>query len=276
MVNKINDLSRLCIHTMTTKPWDIGMCVKNYVAAGIQGITLWRNVLEGKKLSDIRRLLEDYGMKAVSLCRGGFFASADPALRELSVADNLFAIEQAAALGIPLIVLVCGSDRRQSLQKSREQIAEGILRVLPAAESAGIKLAIEPLHPMFAGDRSAVNTMKQANDLAELINSESVGVAVDVYHTWWDDSLQSEICRSAATNRLFAFHICDWNIPTIDMLNDRGLMGDGCIDIPLIRSWMEDSGFTGFHEVEIFSNKFWSLDQKEYLYKIINAYLNHS
>jgi len=276
MANKINNHSRLCIHTMTTKPWDIGMCVKQYAAAGIHGITIWRNVLEGKKLPDVRKLLEDYGMKAVSLCRGGFFASADRQLRELSIADTQFAIEPAAALGIPLIVLVCGSDPGQSLQKSREQIAEGILRVLPAAESAGIKLAIEPLHPMFAGDRSAVNTMKQANDLAEMINSDSLGVAVDVYHTWWDDSLQSEISRSAATGRLLAFHICDWNVPTTDMLNDRGLMGDGCIDIPLIRSWMEDSGFTGFHEVEIFSNKFWSLDQKEYLYKIINAYLNHS
>lgn len=276
MANKINNLSRLCIHTITTKPWDIETCVKNYASAGIHGITIWRNVLEGKKLADVRRLLDDYGMKAVSLCRGGFFASADRPLRDLSIADNQFAIEQAAALGIPLIVLVCGSDRRQSLQKSREQIAEGILRVLPAAESAGIKLAIEPLHPMFAGDRSAVNTMKQANDLAEMINSDALGVAMDVYHTWWDDSLQSEIRRSAASGRLFAFHICDWNVPTTDMLNDRGLMGEGCIDIPLIRSWMEDSGFTGFHEVEIFSNKFWSLDQKEYLYKIINAYLNHS
>jgi sugar phosphate isomerase/epimerase len=172
-----------------------------------------------------------------------------------------------------LIVLVCGADHRQSLEKSREQIAEGILRILPAAKSAGVKLAIEPLHPMYAGDRSAINTIRQANEMAESINSDFVGVAVDVYHLWWDPDLQAGIQRSGSHNNLFAFHVCDWNVPTVDFLNDRGLMGDGCINIPEIRSWVEEAGFKGYHEVEIFSDKYWATDQKAYLEKIKQAYL---
>jgi sugar phosphate isomerase/epimerase len=129
---------------------------------------------------------------------------------------------------------------------------------------------------MYAGDRSAINTLKQANDLAELINSDWVGVAVDVYHLWWDDTLQSEIKRCAKNNHLFAFHVCDWNVPTIDFLNDRGLMGDGCINVPEIRGWVEEAGFSGYNEVEIFSDKYWATDQHEYLEKIKEAYLKHT
>ncbi len=274
MASKISDFSKLCVHTLTTKPWDIETCVKNYSEAGIHGITIWRNVLENKNLTEVRSLLDDHGMEVVSLCRGGFFPSVDISRRNEAIDDNFRAIEQAAAVGAPLIVLVCGADGRQSLEKSREQIADGILRILPAAQSAGVKLAIEPLHPMYAGDRSAVNTMKQANDMAELINSEWVGIAVDVYHLWWDDNLKSEIKRCAGKDHLFAFHICDWNVPTLDFLNDRGLMGDGCIPIPEIRGWVEDAGFSGFNEVEIFSDKYWATEQKVFLEKIKHAYLN--
>lgn len=273
MANAIKDLSKLCIHTYTNKPWGIEECVKNYAAAGIHGITIWRNVLENKNLKEVRSLLNDYDLNVVSLCRGGFFPSVDPRKRVAAIDDNLLAIEQAVEVGAPLIVLVCGADGHQSLEKSREQIAEGINHILPLAQSAGIKLAIEPLHPMYAGDRSAINTLKQANDMAAMINSEHVGVAVDVYHLWWDEMLYAEINRCAAQNHLFAFHICDWNVPTIDFLNDRGLMGDGCINIPEIRGWVEDAGFSGYHEVEIFSDKYWEMDQFDYLKKIKEAYL---
>ena len=273
MTSQITDFSRLCIHTLTTKPWGIEDCVKNYAKSGIHGITVWRNVLENKNLIQVKKMFDDHGMQVISLCRGGFFPSVEVARRESAIADNLLAIEQAAAIGAPLIVLVCGADGRQSLEKSREQIAEGISRILPAAQNAGIKLAIEPLHPMYAGDRSAVNTLKQANDMAEMINSEWVGVAVDVYHLWWDDTLKSEIKRCGDQNHLFSFHVCDWNIPTTDFLNDRGLMGDGCINIPEIRSWVEETGFTGYNEVEIFSDKYWGTDQQDYLEKIKHAYL---
>jgi len=269
----MDDLSKLCVHTMTTKPWGIEDCVKNFSDAGIYAITIWRNVLANKNLKDVKILLDDHEMNVVSLCRGGFFPSVDAGKRESAIEDNLMAIEQAAGVGAPLIVLVGGAERGQSPEKSREQITEGIQRILPAARNAGIKLAIEPLHPMYAADRSAINTLKQANDIAEMINSEWVGVAVDVYHCWWDETLRQEIRRCAALNKLFAFHICDWNIPTTDLLNDRGLMGDGCINIQEIRGWVEDCGFKGFNEVEIFSDKYWANDQKAYLEKIKQAYL---
>ncbi len=272
MAFPINDLSKLCLHTMTNRPWGIGECVKNYAEAGIRGITIWRNVLENKKLKEVKILLDDYQMTVVSLCRGGFFPSVEKEKRQAAIDDNLWAIEQAAAIGAPLIVLVCGADKGLSLEKSREQIAEGILKILPAAKEAGVKLAIEPLHPMYAGDRSAVNTIAQANDMAESINSGFVGVAVDVYHLWWDNQLEEQIGRCGRNGNLFAFHVCDWNIPTIDFLNDRGLMGNGCINIPQIRGWVEKAGFKGFHEVEIFSEKYWAMDQKEYLKMIKQAY----
>lgn len=276
MAEVIHDFSRLCLHTYTTRSWSIEECALNYSQAGITGITVWRNVLENKNPEKVKQCLDDNGMQVVSLCRGGFFPSVSKKKREAAITDNLLAIEQARALGAPLIVLVCGADHGQSLAESREQIAEGIIRILPDAEKAGVKLAVEPLHPVFAGDRSAINTLKQANDLAELINSPSVGVAIDVYHLWWDPALEEEIKRCGDMNRLFAFHISDWKVPVTDVLNDRGLMGEGCIDIPEIRSWVEAAGFTGFHEVEIFSEKYWTINQFEYLGKIKEAYLTKS
>ena len=263
----------MCIHTMTTRQWDIDACVRNYSMAGIKGITIWRNILENRHLSGVRSLLDDFGMTVISLARGGFFPSVDAWERGMAIEDNLLAIEQAVAIGAPMIVLVCGTDSRQPLWKSREQIAEGILKILPAAKEAGIKLAIEPLHPMYAGDRSAINTLQQANDMAEMINSEYVGVAVDVYHLWWDPELRNEIDRCGKQKKLFAFHVSDWKVPTVDFLNDRGLMGEGCIDIPEIRSWVEEAGFDGYNEVEIFSDKYWATNQKAYLEKIKHAYL---
>lgn len=273
MMIQQTDYSKLCVHTLTTKPWDLRQCVENYSAAGINGITIWRNVLENQNLNEAKQLLDDHNMEVVSIARGGFFPSVETKNRQAAVDDNLRAIEQAAAVGAPLIVLVCGADGRQSLEKSRGQIQEGILRILPEAKAANVKLAIEPLHPMYAGDRSAINTLAQANDMAEAINSDFVGIAIDVYHLWWDNNLQKEIIRCGKNNNLLAFHVCDWNVPTSDFLNDRGLMGDGCINIKEIRGWVEEAGFTGYNEVEIFSTKYWAFNQNEYLEKIKKAYL---
>jgi len=272
----ITDLSRLCLHTVTTKPWSLEEAVQHYSKAGVKGITIWRDALEGKNISQTAKMLQDHDLEIVSLCRGGFFPSKIRSKREAAIADNLKAIDEAHALGAPMIVLVCGANPHQSLEDSRKQIREGIETILPRAETAGIKLAIEPLHPMYADTRSAINTIAQANDMAEAINSPWVGVALDVYHVWWDPSLRQEIKRCGASRRLFAFHICDWNVPTTDLLLDRGLMGEGCIPVPQIRTWVEDAGFKGFHEVEIFSQKFWNEDQSEFLKKIITAYKQHS
>ena len=273
---QLTDLSQLCIHTITTKPWSIEEAAKNYSAEGVNGITVWRDALANRDIKQTGQLLREHGLNIVSLCRGGFFPNKEKEKRKLAIADNLKAIEEAADLGTKLIVLVCGADPAQSLEDSRKQIHEAIQTILPQAKAAGVKLAIEPLHPMYADTRSAINTLAQANDMAEQINSPYVGIAVDVYHLWWDPSLEQEIKRCGENDHLFAFHICDWNSPTVDLLLDRGLMGDGCIPVNKIRSWAEATGFNGFYEVEIFSNKYWQQDQSQFLKKIIKAYKENS
>ena len=273
---KLKDLSRLCIHTITTKPWDIRTAAENFSQAGVAGITVWRDALDGKNIQQTGSMLRDLNLRIVSLCRGGFFPHTDHRERIRAIDDNKKAIDEAAALGAPLIVLVCGASPDQSLQESRDQIKEGIAAIIPYASSANIKLAIEPLHPMYADTRSAINTMAQANDMAEQLNSETVGVAIDVYHLWWDPALRTEIQRCGNNKQIFAFHICDWKIPTADLLLDRGLMGEGCINIRQIRGWVEEAGFDGLNEVEIFSKKYWEEDQSAFLNKITKAYLDHS
>ncbi|MBN1482102.1 sugar phosphate isomerase/epimerase [candidate division KSB1 bacterium] len=272
----VNDLSRLCLHTITTKPWPIEVAAEKYAQAGIKGITVWRQALEGRDPYKVGEMLRSYGLHVVSLCRGGFFPASSPAERRRAICDNLQAIDEAVALGAPLVVLVCGAEPTQSLGKSRMQIKIGIETVLAQVESHGIKLAIEPLHPMYADTRSAINTLAKANDMVETIGSNSVGIAVDVYHLWWDPELEEQIHRCGEMGSLFAFHISDWKYPLEDILNDRGLMGEGCINIKQIRGWVEQAGFHGYHEVEIFSNRYWAEDQDVFLKKILHAYLNHS
>jgi sugar phosphate isomerase/epimerase len=276
MARPITDTANLCIHTITTKPWSIEEAAEHFAAASIGGITVWRDTLEGRNIAQTGSMLKAHNLNVVSLCRGGFFPSTSAETRKQAIDSNKKAIDEAAALGAPIVVLVCGADPGQSLEISREQIRNGIEAVLPHAEANGVKLAIEPLHPMYADTRSAISTLSQANDMAEKINSPWVGIAVDVYHLWWDDTLQTEIMRCGKNNNLFAFHICDWKSPTTDMLNDRGLMGEGCINIRQIRGWVEEAGFNGFNEVEIFSNTYWQMDQQVFLSSIIEAYKQKS
>lgn len=276
LAQPLSDLSRLCVHTITTKPWSIEEATLSYAAAGVKGITVWRQWLEGRDIAKVGRGLRAAGIQPVSLCRGGFFPAPDAAGRRLAIEDNLRAIDEAEALGAPLIVLVCGAVPGQPLEESRRQIADGVMAVLDRARQANVKLGIEPLHPMYADSRSAINTVAQANDLCDRIDSPLVGVVVDVYHVWWDAELEGEIRRCGQAGRIFAFHVCDWRTPTEDLLNDRGLMGEGCIDVRRIRGWVEEPGFDGFIEAEIFSNRYWAMDQGEFLEKIKEAYLKHT
>lgn len=269
---KIKDLSKLCIHTITTKPWSIEEAAENYSRAGVKGISVWRQYLDGRNIASTGRMLRDHDLEIVSLVRGGFFPAVSSAARNKAIADNKKAIDEAAALGAPMIVLVCGADPGQALEISRAQIQDGIEAILPYAIENRVKLAIEPLHPMYADTRSAVNTMAQANDMAEVIDSDYVGVAADVYHIWWDPDLEQQLMRCGQHGNLFAFHICDWMSPTVDLLNDRGLMGEGCIPIRKIRGWAEAAGFRGFNEVEIFSDRLWAEEQHEFLKKIVTQY----
>jgi sugar phosphate isomerase/epimerase len=270
------DLSRLCIHTITTKPWPIETAIERFSARGVAAMTVWRDALEGRDIAATGKRIRDAGMDVVSLCRGGFFPAETAAARREALDDNRRAIDEAAALGAPLVVLVCGAVPGQPLDVSRGQIRDGIEAVLPHAQAAGVKLGVEPLHPLYADSRSAVNTMAQANDIAEKINSPFVGVVVDVYHLWWDPDLEREIRRCGQHGQLFAFHVCDWRTPTEDLLNDRGLMGEGCINIRQIRGWVEEAGFDGYNEVEIFSDRYWAMEQEQVLERIVEAYTNHA
>ena len=275
-VEPLTDYSRLCVHTITTKGWEIEEAIDCYKEAGVSGITVWRQWLEGHNPDKVGDRIRSAGLKIVSLCRGGFYPAIKEAARAEAIDDNRRAIEQAAALGAPLVVLVCGADPGQSLVESRKQIINGIAANLPLAESLGIKLAIEPLHPMYANDRSAINTLASANDICDELNHPLVGITYDVYHLWWDPALEAETIRAAKANRLFAYHVCDWLTPTTDLLNDRGLMGEGCIELRRIRGLVESVGFKGMIEVEIFSDRWWKQSTDKFLESIKHSYLNYT
>jgi sugar phosphate isomerase/epimerase len=269
-------LPELAIHTITTRPWSLEECVSAYAAAGVRGVTLWRYHFETVAPRDAGSLIRDAGMVCSGLARGGFFPAPTAEGRRLAVEENLRAIDEAAACGAPVLVLVCGALPGQALTESRQQIAEGIAQCLDHAAAAGVRLAIEPLHPMYAADRSAIVTMGQANDVCDLLGSPAgLGLAVDVYHVWWDPDLAEEIARAGAAGRLFAYHVCDWRIPTEDLLNDRGLMGEGPIPLRAIRAMMEQAGFRGFSEVEIFSDRRWKQPQDQWLAEVVAAWQQH-
>ena len=271
-----DDLSRLCVHTVTTRPWGIEDAVANYAAAGMGGITVWRECFDGHTPTDVRQMARDGGLEVVSLVRGGFFAAADAAGRQKAIDENKRVVDEAADLGAPLVVLVSGASPEQGIEVSSAQVHDGLEAVLPHAEAAGVRLGIEPLHPVYADSRSTINTLSHANDIAEAFASPFLGVVVDVYHLWWDPGLEREIARCGKNGHLFAFHVCDWKSPTEHILLDRGLMGEGCIPLRQIRGWVEDAGFDGYVEVEIFSEHYWGQDQHAFLEQITDAYLAHS
>lgn len=270
------DLSHCSIHTMTMKPWSLAQTIAGLQRVKVPGITVWRQHLQPYGAEVAGRMLRASGLTVTALCRGGFFPAKEAATREAALADNRRAIDEAAIIGAPMVVLVCGAVPGMPLAEARQQIQDGIAALEPHARANRVKLAIEPLHPMYAGDRSAVNTMAQARAICEAIKSPWVGIAADVYHIWWDPESEAELARAGAGGWLFGFHVCDWRLETRDLLNDRGLMGEGCIDIPRLRGAAERAGFTGFNEVEIFSTVRWAGDQDAWLDAIVDAYRRHT
>jgi len=252
---------QLSLNTATIKKqWTLAQAIEGCARHGIRGISPWRDQVAQMGLSQAKRSIREKNLVVTGLCRGGFFTAKD--WRD----DNRRAIEEAHELGAQCLVLVVGGllPGSKDLSLSREKVKEGIAAILPEARKAGVPLAIEPLHPMQAAERACINTLEQALDLCDALG-DGLGVAVDVYHVWWDPKLQSQIQR-AGKKRIFAYHICDWLVPTRDLLNDRGMMGDGVIDLPLIRSWVEAADYSGFQEVEIFSElDWWQRDPEEVL-----------
>lgn len=263
------DLSRCAPHTITCKPWSLAECCEKFAAAGCGGISVWRDAIDAIGLDEAAKIVRDSGLKVPALVRGGFFHEAD------AVEVNRACLDEAAAIGAEMVVLVVGARPGLPLAEARKQVAEGMAKVLPHAEANGVKLAIEPLHPMYADTRSCVNRMKEATDIAEALGHPLVGVAADVYHIWWDPDLDAEIARCGRLGRLFGFHECDWRVPTRDFLLDRGVVGEGCIDVRGIRETVEAAGFAGLHEIEIFSTEGWDLPQDDWLARVLAGYREH-
>ena len=261
-------LCHTTIHTFTTKPWSIDQCIEGYARHGFGGISVWREHIAGKNLAHVRQKIRDSGLQGTSLVRGGFFTAHTEEGRKAAIVENQKAILEAEELGLPMVVLVCGATPGQIPSENYVQIERGIEEILPFAEAAGIRLAVEPLHPMYAGDRSAVCSMKDANDLVERLSHPLLGVALDVYHVWWELNLLEEIERCADESRLFAFHVCDFKPDMNHVLLDRGLPGEGLCNVGIIDQWVKQAGFCGHTEVEIFSQRYWDMDQDEFLKKI--------
>ena len=231
---------------------------------GYGAICPWRRDLQDENVAAIARQIRDAQLTVSGYCRSTYFPALTQQELEANIADNIKAVTDAATLGAACFVLVVGSlpEGSRDLTTARAQVEDGVSRLLEHAKKVGIRLALEPLHPMYAGDRSCLNTLQQALDLAEKIepvslSPPSLGVAVDVYHVWWDPDLAREIARAGKANRLFGYHVCDWLVPTRDLLTDRGMMGDGVIDLRMIRALMESANYNGPVEVEIFSSLDW-------------------
>jgi len=227
------DLARLSLNQMTTSRWSVREAVDGCVAAGIGAIGLWRHKVAEAGLAETARIVTGAGLRVSSLCRGGFFPAATASGRRASVDDNRAAVDEAAALGTDVLVLVCGPAPDRDIDAGRAMVADGIAAVLPHAEAAGVRLAIEPMHPVFAGDRSVVVTLGEALDLVDRLGSGQppghLGVAVGTYHVWWDPLVHAQLARAAG--RILCFQVSDWLLPVGDPLHGRGLPGDGLIEV---------------------------------------------
>jgi sugar phosphate isomerase/epimerase len=283
----MRDFSRgtahLSINTATLRkqlplPGIIEGCAKRSIPA----IDPWRDQVLAAGLAAVARQIKDVGIQLSGYCRGGFFTAADAAGLRAALDDNRRAVDEAKTLDASCLVMVVGSlpgalvgkPASRDIARARAQVLEGLAATLDYARQVGMPLAIEPLHPMQAADRACINTLEQALDICDALDpgrSGALGVALDVYHVWWDPKLESQIAR-AGRERLLAYHVCDWLNPTRDLLNDRGMMGDGVIELTKIRGWVEAAGYTGFAEVEIFSDRLWSLPADEVLDTCVERY----
>ncbi|MET7525370.1 sugar phosphate isomerase/epimerase family protein [Streptomyces sp. NPDC005248] len=275
----MTDLSRLSINQETIKQWSLPELTEGCVKAGIDKVGLWRAPVQEYGVERTAQLLADAGISVTSLCRGGFFTALDPAERARALDDNRAAIDEAAALSTDTLVLVSGGlpAGSRDLHGARERIAEALAELGPYARERGVRLAIEPLHPMFASDRCVVSTLSQALDIAERFPAEQVGVVVDTYHIWWDDQAAAQIARAGAGGRIHSFQLADWITPLpAGVLVGRGQLGDGSVDFRAFREMVEATGFTGPIEVEIFNEDLWARDGAEVLAEVAARYVEHA
>jgi sugar phosphate isomerase/epimerase len=247
-------LQRLSFNQMTADPWSLEQAVRECSMSGVPYIGVWRHKLDGDA-AKASAMIRSEGLRVSSLCRGGWFSAPTAEERRERVEDNRRAIEEAALLGAPVLVIVSGPANGQSLEDARQTVLDGLREVLPDAEKAGVTVGIEPLHPMYAAERSVVVTLKQANDMAEQLSSPAAGVVVDAFHVWWDPEVMHEIER--ARGRITGFHVSDWPVPLPGILMGRAMMGDGVIELRKLRQAVEAAGYFGPIEVEIFNEEIW-------------------
>ncbi|GAA2740948.1 sugar phosphate isomerase/epimerase family protein [Kitasatospora cinereorecta] len=268
--------SRLSLNQITTKNWSLPEAVQGCLDAGIPAIGLWRDKVAETGVAEAAKLVREAGLAVSTLCRGGFLTAPGPDGRHAALAENLRALEEAAELGTDTLVLVVGGlpDGSRDLVGARERVAELLAELAPHAGDLGVRLAIEPLHPMFCADRAVVSTLGQALDLAERFPVEQVGVVVDSYHVWWDPELASQIARAGA--RIASYQVCDWTLPLpADALLGRGHVGDGHIDFRTMTEQLTAAGYTGWIEVEIFNDTIWNTPGADTLRTMIERHHAH-
>jgi sugar phosphate isomerase/epimerase len=272
-------LERFSINQMTVKQLSMPELVAGCVELGIPGVGLWREPVAEFGLEATAKLVRDAGLAVTTLCRGGFFTAIDPAERAAALADNRKAIDEAATLGTDTLVLVSGGlpQGSKDLHGARERIADALSELGPYAASNGVRLAIEPLHPMFASDRCVVSTLSQALDIAERFPADQVGVTVDTYHIWWDDTAPAAIARAGAGGRIHTFQLADWITPLPQgVLTGRGQIGDGAIDMREWKGYVEAAGYTGPIEVELFNDELWAGDGHALLSQTARRFVEHA
>ena len=260
-------LHRLSLNQMTTDQWSAQEAIEGCVRHGVPGIAFWRHKIAATGLTETARMVKDSGLTVSSLCRGGMFPAATAAERLVRIDDNKRAIDEAAELGTDVLVLVCGPAPDKDIEGARAMVEDGIAAIKGHAEVRGVKLGIEPLHPMFAGDRSVIVSLAQANGMAQRLG---VGVVIDVYHVWWDPDVYAQIER--ARGRILGFHVNDWIVPLPDMLKGRGMMGDGVIEIRRLREAVDRAGYTGPIEVEIFNQKLYDMPGDELMKLMVERF----
>jgi sugar phosphate isomerase/epimerase len=266
------DYTRLSLNQITTNRWSLAEALDGCLRAQLPSIGIWRHKIADIGLPESRRLVRDSGLHVSSVCRGGMFPAATAEERAARIEDNRRAIDEAAELGADTLVLVCGPPPDRDLKAARGMVEDAIAALIPYARERKVTMAIEPLHPMYAAERSCITSLEEANILAEKFAADAVGIVVDVYHVWWDAMLERELTR--ARGRIRGFHVCDWLVPTPDMLMGRGMMGDGCIDIDRIRTLVEGAGYDGFIEVEILNQAIWDQPGDEVLQRMKQRYLS--
>ncbi|MET7784676.1 sugar phosphate isomerase/epimerase family protein [Streptomyces mirabilis] len=275
----MSSLARFSINQMTVKQLSMPELVESCLELGIPGVGLWREPVQSYGLDATAKLARDAGLAVTTLCRGGFFTAIDPQERARALDDNRAAVDEAATLGTDTLVLVSGGlpAGSKDLHGARERIADALGELGPYAAERGVRLAIEPLHPMYAADRCVVSTLAQALDLAERFPADQVGVTVDTYHIWWDDTAPAQIARAGAAGRIHTFQLADWTTPLPEgVLNGRGQIGDGSIDMREWRSYVEAAGYSGPIEVELFNDELWARDGHEVLAETAARFVQHA